>query len=120
MAGDVRGVHRITHGGREYSFWLGWSVIADLQAIHGQDFLSRLDEPADAKPGTWMPPMSIVIDIVRLSLARYQPDVVADKEALRYLADEMLADNPGLGFEILRSAFPRAEAGNASSPRQAG
>lgn len=100
----------LTVNGEPVTLWLGMSVLAALQERHGQDVLSRLDPPKDARPD-WMPPLQIVVDLICGALERHHPD-----KATRWFVDDLLAQNAG-GFDaLMAAAFPSPEAatrGNA-------
>lgn len=111
---DPRGMVTLKAGGQEYRLWLGMSVLAELQARHGQTFLDRM-EPPEGASRAWMPDLSILIDLIVFALARYHP------EADRYTADEILAENPGCYTAIMAAAFPAPDApqGNRKARRAA-
>lgn len=112
---DPRGLFRLKHGDRELRLWLGMSVLAELQATHGQDVLERLQMPEGAGPN-WLPPLQIVVDLFLGALQRFHAD-----EADRYLVDELLSENPAAFAALMQAAFPdQGEAkGNGKRPRRA-
>ena len=114
---DPRGALKVTAGGKEYTLWLGMSVLAELQATHGNDVLKQLEPPPDAGGG-WVPPLVIIVDFVRGALKRHHADAV---EADRYLVDDVLAENPGVFDKLMASAFPdqKPASGNAKRPKRA-
>lgn len=97
---DPRGLINLSAGGRDYKLWLGMSVIADLQAKHGQDVIQRLQPPADA-PENWMPDFQIIVDLILSALQRFHAD-----DADRYVVDEILQENLDLLPRLLAAAFP--------------
>lgn len=104
-----RGAFSVKAGGKNYTLWLGMSVLGDLQDKHGQDVLQRLDPPAGADPD-WLPPLSIVVDLFLGALQRYHAD-----EADKYLVDEIMAENATAFQSMMAAAFPDqkgAETGN--------
>lgn len=114
---DVTGAYRAKLGGKEYTFWVGWSVLAELQERHGQDALERLDPPKGA-PETWLPPMAVLLDLMVGALRRFHSGEVSDQVEARYLVDDLIAANPGLPFRILQAAFPEAKPGNGKRPKR--
>lgn len=112
---DPRGAVKVGARGSEYTLWLGMSVLAELQGKHGNEFLGKLDAPADAGP-QWLPPLQIVVDLFVASLQRYHA-----VEADRYLVDEILAENSDVLQRLLAAAFPDQESseGNGRGPGQA-
>jgi len=101
--------------GASYRLHVGFSVLADLQAKHGQDVLQSLSPPPDAPEG-WMPPLAIVIDLFLGALQRHHAE-----QADRWLADDLIAQNPGAFSQLLAATFPDAKPapGNAKGPRRA-
>jgi hypothetical protein len=113
---DPRGIHTVTAGGESYRLHLGMSVLADLQARHGQDVLQRLEPPPGAGPA-WMPDLQIVVDLILGALMRHHADV-----ADRYLVDDIIAENAGIFGDVMAAAFPdqkAAQPGNAKRPKRA-
>ena len=88
----------LSANGQDYRLSLGMSVLAALQAKHGQDVLSRLDAPEGAKD--WVPDLNIVIDLFLASLERYHP------EADRWLVDDLMAENGDALPQLMAAAFP--------------
>lgn len=101
--GKVTGKSRVTVGENEYTLFLGFSGLAELQEKHGQDFLQRLMPPGDAPDG-WMPPLAIVRDLILEALQRYHAD-----EADRFLADDIFAADSGAVNALIEASFPEAE-----------
>lgn len=116
---DTRGTLHITAGGRAYKLWMGMSVLADMQALHGADALEKVEPPAGAGPN-WMPPLAIILDLVRGSLKRFHAEEIASDP---YLADDILAENPEMFAELMAAAFPdqpKAQpSGNGKRPKRA-
>lgn len=112
---DPRGAVKVLARGKEYTLWLGMSVLADLQCKHGNDVLEKLEAPPGAGP-QWLPPLQIVVDLFLASLQRYH-----DAEADRYLVDEILSENGDVLQRLLAAAFPDQEPseGNGRRPGQA-
>lgn len=114
---DVRGAVTVTANNKDYTLWLGFSVLADLQAKHGQDVLERLDAPADAGPN-WMPDLGVVRDLFLGALERYHAE-----EADRWLVDDILAQNADALGAVMAGAFPDvakdAKPGNRKRPTRA-
>jgi hypothetical protein len=99
---DPRGLLIVKARGQDWRLWLGMSVLADVQSTHGADWLARLQPPAGQADGApWMPPMQIVIDLLIGALQRYHR-----ADADRWLADDILADNPNVLAELIQAAFP--------------
>jgi len=111
---DVRGSLKVTASGEEYTLFVGMSVLAGLQAKHGQDVLERLDAPEGAGAG-WMPDLSIVTDLFLGALERYHPD------ADRWLVDDIIAENGEALTELMQASFPdpEAQAGNVKGRKKA-
>lgn len=114
---DITGAVRVTANDKEYTLWLGFSVLAELQARHGQDVLSRLDPPADA-PANWMPDLGIIRDLFLGALQRFHAD-----EADRWLVDDIMAQNGDALATLMSGAFPDVakdtRSGNAKRPTRA-
>lgn len=114
---DPRGALMVKAGGKEYRLHLGMSVLADMQAKHGQDVLQQLEAPADAGPG-WVPPLVIITDLVAGALQRHHAD---DLESDRYLVDDILSENDAVFERLIAAAFPdqKPASGNAKRPKRA-
>ena len=110
---DPRGALKVTAGGQEYTLWLGMSVLADLQAKHGDDVLTKLEAPADAGLN-WLPPLRIIVDLLLGALQRHHADV-----ADQYLVDDILAENSEVFASLMAAAFPDQQPGNAKRPKRA-
>lgn len=109
----VTGAVTVVANGKDYTLWLGFSVLAELQGKHGQDVLERLDPPADAGPN-WMPDLGIVRDLFLGALERYHSD-----EADRWLVDDILAQNGDALGKLMAGAFPDTKPGNGKRPTRA-
>lgn len=107
-----RGALIVKTGGKDYTLWLGFSVLADLQDKHGQDVFQKLDPPAGAG-ADWVPDLSIVIDFFLCALQRYH---AADAD--RYLVDEILAENADAFNRLKSAAFPDQKAAEAGNGRK--
>jgi hypothetical protein len=117
---DPRGTLTVSAGGVDYRLHFGFSSIADLQAIHGDDVIQRMEPPAGAG-ADWVPGGSffaVILDAVRLSLHRFHRDAV---EADPFLVDDLIRENPGVFAQLIAAAFPaaKADAGNGKRPRRA-
>lgn len=113
---DSRGALKVEANGKEYTLWLGMSVIADLQAKHGDNVLQKLEAPEGSGP-EWVPPLQIIIDLFLGALDRHHAD-----EADRYLVDDILAENTDVFAGLMAAAFPEQKAkppGNAKRPKRA-
>jgi len=112
---DPRGTLILSAGGKEYRLHLGMSVLAELQAKHGQDVIERL-QPPDGAGASWLPDMQIVVDLFLLALARHHQD-----EADRWLVDDLLAENQDAFATLMATSFPdpKADPGNGKGPRRA-
>lgn len=111
----IRGDVTLSAGGKSYRLFLGMSVLADLQAQYGDDFLERLEPPAEA-PENWMPPLKIVQDTFLGALQRYHADV-----ADRWLVDDLLAENDSAFQQLMHGSSPDAEAkpaGKVTAPKK--
>ena len=110
---DPRGSMKVTARGKEYTLWLGMSVLAELQAKHGDDVLTKLDAPADAG-ANWLPPLRIIVDLFLGSLQRHHA-----AEADQYLVDDILAENADAFAGLMATAFPDQQPGKAKRPKRA-
>ena len=112
--GDIRGSMKVTANGEEYTLFVGMSVLADLQAKHGQDFIAALEAPKDA-PKNWTPDLSVVTDLFLGALQRFHP------EADRWLVDDIIAQNGEAFGALMDATFPdqTAQSGNAKSRKKA-
>lgn len=84
--------------GKEYRLHFGMSVIADLQAKHGEKIDAIL---AGAEAGGDLPDMAVVVDIFLGALQRYHAD-----ESDRWLVDDIVSENFNLLPRMMASAFP--------------
>lgn len=115
---DPRGSYTINHRGKDYTLWMGMSVLADLQSKHGQDVLQKLEAPEGAGPN-WVPDLNIVLDMFRGALKRHH---AADIEADPYLVDDILSENKDAFSGLMAAAFPdqaEAKPGNGKRPKRA-
>lgn len=108
---DPRGLVIVRVRGQDWRLWMSLSVLADVQAQHGQDCLSRLDPPAGAG-ADWLPPLEIVRDLLMGSLQRYHAD-----EADRWLADEIFGDDPMIVQRLILGSFPLPKPDEREQPR---
>ena len=118
MSAHPQGSLTVKANGKEYKLWVGISVLADLQAKHGQNVLERLDPPAGASEA-WMPDLNILVDLFLGALQRYHAD-----EADRYLADDIMAENSDAFSQLMGASMPDApdnkgRSGNARSRTRA-
>lgn len=117
MMEHAQGALKVKAGGKEYTLFVGMSVLADLQAKHGQDILEKLDAPEGAGE-TWMPDLSVVTDLFMGALGRYHADV-----ADRWLVDDIIAENVDALPQLMSASFPDApkgkKSGNAKRPKAA-
>lgn len=115
---DPRGSLNVQACGKDYTLWMGMSVLADLQTKHGQDVLERMEPPENAG-ANWAPDMNIILDMVRFSLVRFHRDEI---ESDRYLADDILSENRDVFPRLMAAAFPDQKApqsGNGRRPKRA-
>lgn len=114
---NPKGTKTITVNGEEYRLFLGLSNLADLQEMHGQDFLQKLEGPEDA-PAEWLPDMRILCDLFLSALKRYHSDV-----ADRWLVDEIMLQHPNVALDLLAASFPdpagEGAQGNVLTPPKA-
>lgn len=112
---DPRGVFTLTAGGKEYRLHLGMSVLADLQAKHGQDVIERL-QPPEGAGASWLPPLAVIVDLFIGALQRFHAS-----GADRYLVDDLLSENPAAFAALMQAAFPdqAPSSGNGKGPRRA-
>jgi hypothetical protein len=110
---NAQGSLKVKANGEEYTLWVGMSVLADLQAAHGQNVLAQLEPPKDAAPG-WMPDLSIVTDLFKGALMRHHGNKVD-----RWLVDDIIAQNNDVFGKLMGASNPdpstEAKAGNAMS-----
>jgi len=110
---NAQGSLKVSANGEDYTLWVGMSVLADLQAKHGQNVLSLLEPPKDAAPG-WMPDLSIVTDLFAGALARHHGDAVD-----RWLVDDIIAQNDDVFGKLMGASNPdpstETKVGNAKS-----
>ena len=112
---DVRGSLKVQAGGVDYTLFVGMSVLADLQAKHGQDVLEKLDAPEGASE-SWMPDLNIVTDLFLGALQRFHAD------ADRWLVDDIIAENADVLPKLMQASFPDSKAapvGNGQSRKKA-
>lgn len=111
---DVRGSLKVQAGVEDYTLFVGMSVLADLQAKHGQDVLEKLDAPEGASEN-WMPDLKIVTDLFVGALQRFHSD------ADRWIVDDIIAQNADVLPQLMQAAFPDAkpETGNVKSRKKA-
>ena len=102
---DPRGVLHVDVDGKTLSLHLGMTAIARLQGVHGQDVLSRLQQPDDAGDA-WLPDFGIITDVIRFSLAKYHADLVSDD-----LIDDIFHARRDIVVVLLEAAFPPAKPG---------
>jgi hypothetical protein len=115
---DPRGSLKVKANGKDYTLWMGMSVLADMQTKHGQDVLERL-EPPEGAGQNWAPDMNIILDLVRGSLARFHSEEI---DADKYLADDILSENKNIFPRLMSATFPDQKApssGNARRPKRA-
>lgn len=107
--GSVTGKTRVEVGDREYTLFLGFSGLAEMQERHGQDFLQKLMPPKGSSDG-WMPKMQIIVDLIMESLQRFHAD-----EADKYLVDDILAADGDVVGQLVDTSFGGDETGKAIS-----
>jgi len=116
VTANPKGSLIVSADGQEYTLFIGMSVLADLQAKHGQDVLEKLDAPKGSDPN-WMPELGIVIDLFLGALQRHHADT-----ATRWVVDDIIAENSHALVDLMRAAFPeapKASVGNRKSRRAA-
>jgi hypothetical protein len=117
MAANPTGVCIAKANGKSYKLFLGFSVIAELQAEYGE----KVDEILTPKPrkegeAPKLPDLKVAHAIFVGALQRYHAD-----EADRWLADDIVAQDPG-AFERLLTASapdPSADGAKAGGKRKA-
>lgn len=112
----AQGKVTVTVDGRDFTLFVGMSVLADLQAKHGQDVLERLDPPEGAGE-SWVPDLAIVTDLFMGALQRFHAD-----EADRWLVDDIIAENADALPQLMGQSFPDAPEdapGNRKGPKKA-
>lgn len=121
MTALVTGAVRVIANEKEYTLWLGMSVLAELQERHGQEVLQRLDPPASLtkqEREKWVPELGILRDLFIGALQRYHAE-----EADRWLVDDILAQNADAHSNLMSAAFPDPEKapkrGNPKRPTRA-
>ena len=115
MTARPDGSVKVSARGRDYTLFVGMSVLADLQSKHGQDVFERLEPPEGASP-TWMPDLAIVTDLFMGALERHHPDDVD-----RWVVDDIIAENDGALLTLMRASFPDPvdEPGKPTGPKAA-
>lgn len=109
---DVTGTLHHDFGGKSITLRLTWTVLAELQARHGKDFIQRLE----IQEGE-MPDFGMIVDIVTRALMRGENMPESDAALL---ADDMLTADPSMLGRLMKSAFPEAQAaGNGAKAGQA-
>jgi hypothetical protein len=97
MTINPMGIHTVKVGGHEYRLWLGFSVLAEVQASMPEAF----DQMMAGRP----PQLQLVVRILAGALERWHPEQAAD----RYFIDEMIAANPTVFADLMGAASPSAE-----------
>ena len=112
MVGSPQGVISMQVDGASYRLHLGMSVLADVQAEHGQAFDALV-----AGEVKGLPDLRMVHAIFSGALLRHHPDKAADA----YFVDDLIAQNPGaLGVLMAASSPPADDAGgNVKGRRRA-
>lgn len=114
MTANPKGSLKVTANGEEYTLWVGISVLADLQAKHGQNVLEQLEPPEGASPA-WMPNLSILTDLFMGALERHHLGA-----ADRWLADDIIAQNANAFGQLMSASMPDAKpSGNAKGRKRA-
>lgn len=99
---NPRGELTVSVGDKNYTLWLGMSVLAKLQAKHGEAFFDALEPPED-EDEVWFPDLQLIIDIVTFALERSHGD-----EVTPWLVDDLLAEHQDLLPRLMAAAFPEA------------
>lgn len=96
--------------GETYRLHFGMSVIADLQARHGDKVEAVLMSAETGK----LPDMNVVVDIFLGALQRYHADV-----ADRWLVDDIVSENQDLLPRLMEAATPDPEGGTEGNGKAA-
>jgi len=110
MAPNPTGELTVQAGGKSYRLHFGMSVIAELQAKHGE----KIETILSGKTGDKLPDLNVVTDIFLASLQRYHGDV-----ADRWLVDDIVAENADLLPKLMQSSFPDAQGGDEGNGKAA-
>lgn len=117
MTAHPKGSLKVTANDTEYTLWVGVSVLADLQAKHGQNVLEQLEPPEGASPA-WMPDLSILTDLFMGALERHHAG-----EADRWLVDDIITQNANAFGLLMGASMPDATkdkpSGNAKGRKRA-
>lgn len=96
MAGNAMGALTLRVGDADYRLWLGFSVLADVQA--------EMPEQFDAMMAGGATPLKLVHRIIAGSLERYHPEQAAD----RFFVDELIDENRDAMQQLMGAAAPSA------------
>lgn len=112
MAASAQGIVSMQVNGESYRLHLGISVLAEVQAEHGQAF-----EALIAGEVKGLPDLRMVHALFGGSLRRYHPDKADDG----FFVDDMYEQNPGALGELMSGSSPPAsgEPGNVKGRRRA-
>jgi hypothetical protein len=100
MTGDATGALALTARGQEWTLYLGMSVLARVQAKHGDAFNALLNGDTAGLPN-----LAVIHDLFMGALQRYHAD-----EADEYLVDEIIRDNAGAIGALMTAASPEPSA----------
>lgn len=101
-------------GGKAYRLHLGMSGLGDLQERFGEKFDAVLEGAMDGK----LPSLKMVHAIIATALERHHGEDVKSGAA-RWIADDIMAENPDALPALLRAAFPDVEDGEPKKAKAA-
>ena len=106
MAGNAMGALTVKVGGADYRLWLGFSVLADVQAEMPAEFAEFLaNRPFN---------LAFRHRLLRGALERFHPEKATD----RWFVDEMVAENPLVFTDLLESASPSGPSTGGKAQRK--
>jgi hypothetical protein len=97
---NVTGAVTVKANGKDYTLWMGMSVLAALQAEFGDGFEDMLLAAEKGK----LPNLTVVHRLFLLALERYHGE-----EADKYLVDDIIAQNVDALGKLMNGATPPAE-----------
>ena len=107
MSGHPMGLLPLKMGGQAIKLWLGFSVLADVQAEMPDEFADMIANNAVT--------LKLRHRILSGALERYHPDKAAD----RWFVDELIAAHPQAWVQLMGAATPSAEGKAQMAPKLA-
>jgi hypothetical protein len=104
MVGDATGALVLKARGQEWTLYLGMSVLARVQAKHGDAFNALLNGESGGLPN-----LAVIHDLFMGALQRHHAG-----QADEYLVDDIIRENAGAIGALMTAASPEPSAeGNA-------